>query len=338
MIRVAILWLVCLIVLASVLTAQTPMTNEDVVTLGKAGLSEDFVLNLVQQQPSRFATDAGRLVELKDDGVSERLILIMVKRNPPQEPLTSYGLIRLAQSEVLRDFLLDLLSAQPVMIATDARNIIQLKEAGLSERVLSQIVFKSSSKPMPQGSGVMGSAGQQPRGTEARGFVRQLPQGTQVVVRLIDAIDSEKSKQGDTFRASLEEALNLGSEVVAPKGADATVKLVQSKESGKLTGRTELTVELASVAINGKQVPFNTSSVSQSSGSQGEKTAKTAAAVGAVGAIIGAIAGGGQGAAIGAGAGAAAGAGSQVLLGGQRVLIQSETVLKFTTAGPVDFL
>ncbi len=338
MTRVAIPWLICLVALASLLPAQTPMTNEDVITLGKAGLSEDFVLNLVQQQPSRFATDAGRLVELKNNGLSERLILAMVKRNPPQEPLTSYGLIQLAQATFSESFLLELLSAQPVMIATDARNIIQLKQAGVSERVLTQIVTKGSSKQVPQGTDVSGYAGQQPRGTEVRGFVRQLPQGTEVVVRLIDAIDSEKSKQGDTFRASLDEALSLGSEVVAPKGADAIVKLVQSKESGKLTGRTELTVELASVAINGKA-----GTVQHVIGLAVEwladaKTAKTAAAVGAVGAIIGAIAGGGQGAAIGAGAGAAAGAGSQVLLGGQRVLIQSETVLTFKTAGPVDFL
>ena len=331
MTRVAILWLICLIALASLLTAQTPMTNEDVITLGKAGLSEDFVLNLVQQQPSTFSTDAGRLVDLKVNGLSERLILAMVKRNPPQEPLTSYGLIQLAQEKFSESFLLELLSAQPVMISTDAKNIIQLKQAGVSERVLTQIVTKGSSKQPSQGAAVSGYAGQQIRRTEVGGVVRQLPQGTEVVVRLIDAIDSEKSKQGDTFRASLDEALSLGSEVVAPKGADAVVKLVQSKESGKLTGKTELTVELTSVAINGRQVPFNTSSVSQSSGSQTAKTAKTAAAVGAVGAIIGAIAGGGKGAAIGATSGAAVGAGSQVFLGGQRVLIPSETVLTFTT-------
>jgi alkyl sulfatase BDS1-like metallo-beta-lactamase superfamily hydrolase len=34
----------------------------------------------------------------------------------------------------------------------------------------------------------------------------------------------------------------VNDEEIAPKGADATVKLMAEKESGKFTGRTELTV------------------------------------------------------------------------------------------------
>lgn len=311
MTRASVLCLIGLFALAPLLVAQTPMTNDDVVKLGRAGLSEDFVQNLVEQQPSRFATDAGRLVELKSNGLSERIILAMVRKDPPQEPLTSFGVIQLARAEFSDRFLLELLNTQPVRISTDTANILQLKQAGLSERVLARIV--------------------------AQGSRKQLPQGTEVVVRLIDAIDSERSREGDTFRASLDEALSLGGDVVAPRDSDAMVRLARSKESGKMTGKTELTVELVTLTINGKPVQVNTSSVSQSSGSQGVKTAKTAAAVGAVGAIIGAIAGGGKGAAIGATSGAAVGAGSQVFLGGQRVLIPSETVLTFTTASPVEF-
>ncbi len=310
MTRVKVLWLICLFAFASLLAAQTAMSNEDVVKLVKAGLSEDFILNLVQQQPSRFATEAGRLVELKNNGVSERLITAMARKNPPQEPLTTYGLIQLAQAKFSDSFLLDLLNAQPVRISTDAANIVQLKQAGLSERVLAQIVTRGASK--------------------------QVPQGTEVVVRLIDTIDSEKSKEGDTFRASLDEPLTVGNDQIAPRGADATLKLVQSKESGKLTGRAELTVDLASVTIGGKQVAFDTTSVTQTSSSRGKRTAETAAGVGAVGAIIGAIAGGGKGAAIGAASGAAAGVGAQVFMKGQRVLIPSETLLTFTTESPVN--
>jgi hypothetical protein len=301
--------MVCLLGFAATLAAQPAMTNDDLIKLSKAGLSEDFVLNMIQTQPTRLYTDTGRLIEMKSNGISERIMLAAVKKNPPQEPLTTYGLIQLAKAKFSDNFLLDLLSAQPAEIATDASNIVQLKEAGVSERVLSAIVVKSGGK--------------------------EIPGGTQITVRLIDEIDSEKAKEGDQFRASLDEPITVDNEVVAPRGADAAVKLVTARESGKMTGKTELTVELASVTINGNPVRFDTSSVSQASGSQGVKTAKSAAAVGAVGAIIGAIAGGGKGAAIGAGAGAAAGAGSQVFLGGQRVRIPSETALTFTTEASV---
>jgi hypothetical protein len=177
---------------------------------------------------------------------------------------------------------------------------------------------------------------QQRREEQARlRALKEVPQGTQIAVRLIDAIDSSKNKEGDLFKASLDAPLTTAGGVLAPKGATAVVRLAAAKQSGTFRGRAELTVELATVTIDGQPVAFTTSSVSQQSGSQGAKTAKTAAAVGAVGAVLGGIFGGGKGAAIGAGAGAAAGAGSQVLLGGQRVRIPSETVLTFTTGALV---
>lgn len=161
-----------------------------------------------------------------------------------------------------------------------------------------------------------------------------LPAGTNIVVRMIEAVDSETNRVGQSFRASLDQPVMLNGQTVIPRGADAVVKLVDSKDSGKLTGRADLTLSLQSVSINGHFVDINTQSINKESGSQGEKTAKVAGGTAAVGAIIGAIAGGGKGAAIGAGAGAAAGAGSQVILGGQRVRIPSETRLTFVLDNP----
>ena len=153
-------------------------------------------------------------------------------------------------------------------------------------------------------------------------------------MRLIDAVDSDVNRSGDEFRASLDEPITLGADVVAPKGADATVRLVDTQESGRVRGRTSLTLQLVSVAVNGRKMEINSTDVAQYSGSRGARTAKTAAAVGAVGAIIGAIAGGGKGAAIGAAAGAGAGAGATVLLDPQKVKVPSETLLTFLTDRP----
>jgi hypothetical protein len=299
-----------LLMIAAMAAAQTALSNEDLVKLVKAGLSEEFILNLVQQQTTALVTDAGRLVDLKNNGASERIILAAARRTPPVEPITTSGLTQLVQTGFSEGFLMDLVTIHPVRISMDAANIVQLKQAGVSERLLSALI----------GRGANG---------------RELAKGAEIVVRLIDGIDSEKSKEGDTFRASLDEPLMIEGETLAPKGADATVKLVAAQESGKLTGRTELTVALVSVAVGGRRLEVNTSTVSQASGSRGERTAKVAVGTAAVGAIIGAIAGGGQGAAIGAGAGAAAGAGSQVFMKGQRVNIPSETILTFTTDAPV---
>ncbi|MBV8729291.1 MAG: hypothetical protein JO336_05735, partial [Acidobacteriia bacterium] len=101
--------------------------------------------------------------------------------------------------------------------------------------------------------------------------------------------------------------------------------------------RSELTLDLMSVRVNGRMVDLNTQTVSQESSSRGARTAKLAGGTAAVGAIIGAIAGGGKGAAIGAGAGAAAGAGAEIVTKGQRVKIPSETRLTFVLDSAVQF-
>ena len=164
----------------------------------------------------------------------------------------------------------------------------------------------------------------------------ELPAGTNLVVRMIDGVDSEVNRVGQTFAASLDEPLMLNGEVIIPRGADAVVKLTDSKESGKLTGKAELTLDLVSVRVNGRMVDINTETVSRESSSRGQRTAKVAGGTAAVGAIIGAIAGGGKGAAIGAAAGGAAGAGAEVVTKGQKVKIPSETRLTFVTDTPVN--
>jgi len=166
----------------------------------------------------------------------------------------------------------------------------------------------------------------------------ELGSGTVFTVRMIDSVDSERDRVGQTFKASLDEPIVDGrGSTVIPRGADVIVKLVDDKESGKLAGRTVLTLDLASVQVNGRMVDINTETVNEQSGSRTARSGKVIGGTAALGAIIGAIAGGGKGAAIGAGAGAGAGTVAQVATKGQRVRIPSETRLTFTLTQPVQF-
>jgi hypothetical protein len=146
---------------------------------------------------------------------------------------------------------------------------------------------------------------------------------------MIDGVDSEVARVGQTFQGSIDEPVMINGEPVITRGTDVVLKLVDSKDSGKLTGRAELTLDLVSIRVSGRMVDVNTQTVTRESDSRGATTAKRAAGVGAVGAIIGAIAGGGKGAAIGAAAGGAAGAGTGIITKGERVKIPSETRLTF---------
>ncbi|HKT12951.1 MAG TPA: hypothetical protein VJW77_14110 [Terriglobia bacterium] len=162
-----------------------------------------------------------------------------------------------------------------------------------------------------------------------------VPAGTHVVVRMIDGIDSNRNRVGDTFQASLDEPLIAESTQVAPKGTTVYGKLEQVKSAGRVQGQSELRLVLTGIVLNGATYNIMTGQYEVQGKSRGRQTA-TRTGIGAVaGGIIGAIAGGGKGAAIGAGVGAGAGAASTVLTHGQQVHVPSETVLNFTLEQPV---
>ena len=169
----------------------------------------------------------------------------------------------------------------------------------------------------------------------ARRTGKEVPAGHALVVRMIDDIDSERDRLGQTFRASIDEPVVVNGETVIPRGADVLAKLVDDKQAGRLSGRTELTIDLVSVTVNGQAIDVLTQSVTQASESRGNQTARRAGGLAAAGAVIGAIAGGGKGAAIGAVTGAGAGGAVQVFTKGQKVKIPSESRLEFTLQQPM---
>lgn len=162
-----------------------------------------------------------------------------------------------------------------------------------------------------------------------------IPAGTALVVRMIDPVDSQNDRLGQTYRASIDEPVVVDGQTVIPRGADVIAKLVDDRQSGKIEGRTVLTLDLAQVQVNGRLVDVNTTDVTQQSSSRGARSGKVIGGTTALGAIIGAIAGGGKGAAVGAASGAAVGTGAQVMTKGQRVRIPSETRLTFTLQQPL---
>ena len=163
-----------------------------------------------------------------------------------------------------------------------------------------------------------------------------IPAGTEITVRMIDGVDSSVNQIGETFRASLDEPIIVNGQTIAPRGGDVTAKLTEVAQAGRVSGRSELSLVLLDVTINGQRHEVTTGEVYEAGSSRGKQTA-TRVGVGAViGATIGAIAGGGKGAAQGAAAGAGAGTAIQVLTRGEEVQIPPEARLVFTLAYPLN--
>jgi hypothetical protein len=162
-----------------------------------------------------------------------------------------------------------------------------------------------------------------------------LPSGALIVIRTTTAIDTDRNRAGDPFDAILDEDLMSDEKIVAPRGSAVKGRIAYAKESGKLTGQSQLILELTELTVKNKFYLLRTSDYTEVGANRGTRTAQTVGGVAAVGAIIGAIAGGGKGAAIGAASGAAVGTGVQVVTKGQTLKVPAETILEFRLQYPL---
>jgi hypothetical protein len=158
-----------------------------------------------------------------------------------------------------------------------------------------------------------------------------IPSGTSLLIRMIDSVDSSTNQVSDPFHASLETPLVVGNTVVAQKGADVYGMLARAKEAGKISGSSQLTLELTGIRVNGNVVPIDSTTYDVAGKSRGAQSAERIGGGAVAGAVIGGIIGGGRGAAIGATLGAGGGTAVQVMTHGDQVRIPSETLLEFTT-------
>jgi hypothetical protein len=162
-----------------------------------------------------------------------------------------------------------------------------------------------------------------------------VPAGTRILIRMIDSIDTTKQKTGYRFTASLETNLQEEDVVVAPRGTIVYGRLAQASSAGKMSGSSQLILELTDIVINGTAYPLLTSTYQIKGKGEGKKTAGKIIGGAGLGALIGGIAGGGTGAAIGVLAGAAGGTALAASKKGEQLQIPSESLLEFRLEQPV---
>ena len=172
-----------------------------------------------------------------------------------------------------------------------------------------------------------------------------IPNGTQVTAVLTNGMISTKnSVDGDRFSM----------EVRSPSQYDGAIiegRIVKAENSGRVTGRANLTLDFDTIrlrngqtyrfagildnvkAANGDNVKVNNEGTVRDS-NQTTKTVTRAGIGAGLGALIGAIAGGGKGAAIGAAIGAGAGAGTVFIEGRDNIELASGSEFNITATAP----
>ena len=160
-----------------------------------------------------------------------------------------------------------------------------------------------------------------------------IPAGTEVYIRMIDSIDTEQAHPNETFRASLDKPIVVDGQTIIPARSDVFVKAVEAQSAGKLSGTSELKVDLDRLFIGKQSYSVVSNTFTETGPSEGKKAARNVGIGAAVGGIIGGILGGKKGAIIGAGAG---GGGGAVITKPDQIRINSETQLLFKLENPVE--
>ena len=226
--------------------------------------------------------------------------------------------------------------AAKVLASKDAGSIAGVKEVlnNLTVMAPAPVVVQAPPPPPPPPT-------PPPAPVEVKTVRRQIvvPTGTLISVRTSDAISSKTAKPNDTFHGTVAADVLEDGLTVIPQGTDVVGRVVQAKAAGHFTGSAELTVELESVRVNTLDGPATlavvTDPVSNKGTGRGVNTAEKTAGGAGIGALIGGLAGGGAGAGIGALAGGGLGAGANGVTRGQEITVPVETVLRFTTSGPL---
>jgi hypothetical protein len=162
-----------------------------------------------------------------------------------------------------------------------------------------------------------------------------LPAGLTITVRLIDAIDVDKTAAGEMFRASLDDPIIVNGQVVVPRGAPAMLEAAKVEQSGKMSGSDKITLKLNTITIKNREYQVVASYAEQKGSGEGKKTTKKIVGGAGLGALIGGIAGGGKGAGIGALSGAALGTAVSAS-GEEHLKVPSETRLQFELRAAVN--
>ncbi len=162
-----------------------------------------------------------------------------------------------------------------------------------------------------------------------------VPEQTPIHVTLDQAVTSNQSRPGEHFAATVSEPIVVDGKTVVPQGARALGLVVDAHHSGRLMGRARLQLALQTVEVDGKRYEIRTTSSQKVGGNHKKRNFAWIGGGAGGGLLIGALAGGGEGALIGGPVGARAGTAAAFLTGKKDIKLPAETALTFRLAEPV---
>ena len=181
----------------------------------------------------------------------------------------------------------------------------------------------------------------------------EIPKGTHVLLRMENSINTRTAQEGDYVYLRTASPVAVGGQIALPEGSYVQGVVVQSKHSGRVAGRAELSIRLESLTLaSGKVLKFSPHVSSVDDQENGQKVAgkentiqaaptagkdvERIAILAGSGAAIGGLADRSwQGAGIGSGIGAGVGIATVLLSRGKEVELRRGSTLDVVFDRPV---
>ena len=165
-----------------------------------------------------------------------------------------------------------------------------------------------------------------------RSGVSIVPTGTVLNVRTTQPIAAASTQVGMTFSGVVDDPVFVAGQLAIPRGAIATLEVVNVEQSSNMKGRDRITFKVHSIQTNSGTYAVASNQVEAKGHSEGKRAAQKVIGGAGIGAALGGIVGGGTGAAIGAAAGGGTGAAISGS-GKTHLVVPAETLLQFRLQG-----
>jgi len=106
-----------------------------------------------------------------------------------------------------------------------------------------------------------------------------VPAGTTLTVRLGQPLGSKISSPGQSFTATLADAVEVEGKTVIASGAEARGTVTDAKPLGKFKGGAVLQIRLNTIKVNGSEQAIETSAVTQAQKGKGKRPLSSPVAV-----------------------------------------------------------
>ena len=154
------------------------------------------------------------------------------------------SVIKMVKAGMSDGIIVSTIDSQPAHFALSANDMIALKQAGVSDKVMVAMIAKSN-PAAPTAAPLTTSV---PAGTV------MLREGTDVPLKFAQALSSKSAAEGDPVALTLDEDLKVGDVVVAKAGSKAFGEVSNVKKSGMMGKAGELNVRLDYLKVGDSKI------------------------------------------------------------------------------------